>query len=275
MKASRVATLASAVLLAVLAANETTRAAGNKIQELSSALLGDPSFKVRTQAALLLGKLGDRAGVEPLIRGLGDDNKTVRAMAVQSLGKLGGDKAVVALKTLREREKDSFVRNQIEKALAAMASAPPPTAPDVKDRKLYLKIGPFTGGTKAADSSLTGLLRDTLRKSLGELRHVGMLEGPDERMLLRSGKPAFLVDGNVLKMEEREAGSMLETKCEVKLLIARLPTRSVILWTSAGAAVQGGKRERDKQIAREDCIEASANQLADSLVGYFKSQAGQ
>jgi hypothetical protein len=274
MRVSRVAWLASVVLFAVVAASGTARATGSKIDDLSAALLGDPSFKVRTQAALLLGKLGDKAGIEPLIRGLGDDNRTVRAMAAQSLGKLGGDKAVVALKTLREREKDSFVRGQIEKALAALAAAPVPATEDVKDRRLYLKVGPFTGGTKAADADLIGLLRDTLRKSLGDLRHVGMLEGPEERTLLRSGKPAFLVDGNVLKMEEREAGSMLETKCEVKLLIARLPSRSVILWTSAGAAVQGGKRERDKQIARQDCIEASANQLADSLLGYFKSQGG-
>jgi len=57
-------------------------------------------------------------------------------------------------------------------------------------------------------------------------------------------------------------------------MVARWPSRSVILWTSAGAAVQGGKRDRDKQNARRDCIEASAGQLGDSLVGYFKSQGG-
>ena len=72
----------------------------------------------------------------------------------------------------------------------------------------------------------------------------------------------------------RTPGRSLETSCEVKVLVARWPSRSVILWTSAGAAVQGGKRDRDRQNARRDCLEASAGQLADSLVGYFKSQGG-
>jgi hypothetical protein len=268
MKAGAAVTFAVALGLAA-----ASWAAG-KTDALSRALLTDPSFKVRTQAALLLGKLGDKAGVDALVRALGDDSKTVRAMAAQSLGKLGGDKAATALRALLTRERDGFVRGQTEKALAAIASTVGRGPGEGKERKIYLKFGPFTGGTKAADASLLGLLRSTLRRSLGELPHVAVLEGAEEKSLGKGGRPAFVVDGNVLKLEEKQAGSYLETSCEVKVLIARWPSRSVILWTSAGAAVQGGKREQDRQNARRDCIEASAGQLADSLVGYFKSQGG-
>ena len=264
---------AAVTLLLALGVTSASWAAG-KSDELGRALLTDPSFKVRTQAALLLGKLGDQAGVDPLIRALGDDNKTVRAMAAQSLGKLGGDRPASALRALLAREKDGFVRGQTEKALAAIASTAGHGAADGKDRKIYLKFGPFTGGTKAADASLLALLKGTLRKSLGELPHVAVLEGAEEKNLGKGGRPAFVVDGNVLKLDDKQAGSFLETSCEVKVLIARWPSRSVILWTSAGAAVQGGKREQDRQNARRDCLEASAGQLADSLVGYFKSQGG-
>ena len=265
---------AAAVLSSLVLALATASWAASKVDELGRALLTDPSFKVRTQAALLLGRLGDQAGVTPLVRALGDDSKTVRAMAAQSLGKLGGDKAAVALRALLARERDGFVRRQTEKALAAIASNTTRRPGDGRDRKIYLKFGPFTGGTKAADASLLGLLRGTLRKSIAELPHVAVLEGAEERALGKSGRPAFVVDGNVLKLEEKQAGSFLETSCEVKVLIARWPSRSVILWTSAGAAVQGGKRDQDRQNARRDCLEASAGQLADSLVGYFKSQGG-
>jgi hypothetical protein len=261
-------------LAAVLAfASPRVGLAGNKVDDLSAALLGDPSFKVRTQAALLLGKLGDKAGVQPLIKALADDNKTVRAMSAQSLGKLGGDAAAVALKTLLQREADAFVRGQAEKAVAAIASVRT-AEPDSKDRKVYLKFGPFTGGSKAADASLLGLLRSSLKQSLEQLPHVAVVEGAEEKNMGKGGRPAFLVDGNVLKLQDNDAGSALETSCEVKVMVARWPSRSVILWTSAGAAVQGGKRDRDKQNARRDCIEASAGQLGDSLVGYFKSQGG-
>jgi hypothetical protein len=251
--------------------------AGSKVDDLSVALLHDPSFKVRTQAALLLGKLGEQAGVEPLIKSLVDENKTVRAMAAQSLGKLGGDAALAALKNLMQRESDTFVRAQAEKALTSIVPTKPPqpdAKPDGKDRKVYLKFGPFTGGSKAADASLLALLRDGLRQSLEKLPHVAVVEGAEEKNMGKGGRPAFLVDGNVLKLQDTDAGSALETSCEVKVMVARWPSRSVILWTSAGAAVQGGKRDRDKQNARRDCIEASAGQLGDSLVGYFKSQGG-
>lgn len=249
-------------------------AAASKTDALGKALLSDPSFKVRTQAALLLGKLGDRAGVDPLVRALGDENRTVRAMVAQSLGKLGGDKAKAALQALLGREKDTFVRGQAEKALASLGPGRTGGPGDAKDRKLHLKIGPFTGGSKAADAELLALLRSTLKKSLSALPHVAVFEGAEEKNLGKGGRPAFVIDGNVLKLDDKDIGSMTETSCEVKLLIARWPSRSVILWTSAGAAVQGGRRDRDRQNARYDCVEASAGQLADSLVDYFKSQGG-
>jgi len=269
--------LAAGLATVLLFGSPTVAWAGSKVDDLSNALLNDPSFKVRTQAALLLGKLGEKAGVEPLIKSLVDENKTVRAMAAQSLGKLGGDAAQAALKTLMQRESDAFVRAQAEKALASIVQAKPPVPdakPDSKDRKIYLKFGPFTGGSKAADASLLALLRDGLRQSLEKLPHVAVVEGAEEKNMGKGGRPAFLVDGNVLKLQDTDAGSALETSCEVKVMVARWPSRSVILWTSAGAAVQGGKRDRDKQNARRDCIEASAGQLGDSLVGYFKSQGG-
>ena len=271
MKDVRSIQLAAAAGLAVLAVSFAVTGGRSKIDELSAALLSDPSFKVRTQAALLLGKLGDKRGVEPLTRGLADENKTVRAMAAESLGKLGGDQADRALRALLLRERDGFVRRHAQKALAAVTAA---AASVGRDRKLYLKVGSFSGGTKAAGAELLALLRNTLRKSLAALEHTAVLEGPEEKNLGRGGKPAFIVDGNVLKLEEHSAGAFLETTCEVKVVVARWPSRSVILWTSAGAAVQGGKRDRDRQNARQDCLEASAGQLAESLIGYFKSQGG-
>jgi hypothetical protein len=263
----------AALLAIALWLASTPAVLAGKVEDLARALLNDPSYKVRTQAALLLGNLGDPAGVDGLVKALGDDHKTVRAMAAQSLGRLGGDQATTALKRLLEHESDTFVRGQADKALAKAGRART-VQPETRDRKVYLKLGAFTGGSKAADATLLGALRLSLKESLEKLPQVVVAEGMDDKALAKGGHPSFLVDGNVLKLAEVASGSALETSCEVKVMVARWPSRSVILWTSAGAAVQGGSRERDKQNARRTCIEASAGQLGDSLSEYFKNQGG-
>ena len=244
---------------------------GGKGEDLSKALLTDPSFKVRVQAALLLGKLGEKAGTDALIKALDDENKSVRAMAAQSLGKLGGAPAGAALKSLLEREHDPFVTTQIKVALSALEDQ------EVKDRKIFVTFGPFTGGAKTADSTLLALLHNSLQQSLEKLPKLTFApDAPASKARGRASRVGFLIDGNVARLEEGSSGSggSGETSCEIKIMVARWPSRSVILWTSAGAAVQGGRRESDKLNARRDCIEATAGQLGDSLLEFFRSQGG-
>ena len=137
MKASRWVqpAIAAFFVLVFLVAGMGAVSAANKVDALTGALLTDPIFKVRTHAALLLGKLGDKDAIDSLVKALGDDNKTVRAMAAQSLGKLGGDKATVALKSLLQRESDPFARGQAEKALATLTAVQAPLrfgVPDIR-----------------------------------------------------------------------------------------------------------------------------------------------
>jgi len=236
-----------------------------KVDDLSKALLDDSSFKVRVQAALLLGKLADKAGTDALIKALDDQDKSVRAMAAQSLGKLGGAAAAAALKALLAHERDSFVTTQTKIALSAIEDQ------DVRDRKIFVTIGPFSGGVKLADASILALLQTSLRQSLQKLPKLTFTEAPAKG---RGHAPqiGFLVDGNVSRLQE--VFGVGETSCEIKLMVARWPSKSIILWTSAGAAVQAGRRDADKQNARRDCIEATAGQLGDSLLEFFHSQGG-
>ena len=56
----------------------------------------------RYDAALALGKIGDRRAVEPLIKSLGDINTKVRQAAASALGKIGDRRAVAPLITVLE-----------------------------------------------------------------------------------------------------------------------------------------------------------------------------
>jgi hypothetical protein len=245
-------------------------ASAGKVEELSR-LLEDSSYKVRLQAALLLGKLGDKAATAPLVKALEDRERVVRAMAAQSLGRLGASEAAPALKTLLQREHDGFVRGQVEKALASLGPAPRPAGV-----KMYLTFGSFSGGAAhISDASLLNALRTALKRELSKLSGVTFtLESGEEKSFGRSGRLGFLIDGNVTRLDEGPVGGAVEINCDVKIMVARWPSKSIILWTNAGAAVQSGSHERDKESARRDCLEASAGQLGEDLAKFFHSQGG-
>ena len=145
-------------------------APGSKTTEICRSLGDDPNYKVRVQAALVLGKLGDAAGVPCLSKALGDSNRTVRAMAAQALGQLGDAAALDILRALVRKEPDAFVKNQAEKAVA-MLSGP---AGGPKKLKMYLNFGPFTGGVKSAPGEVVKVVHDTLQTELGRLPVVSL-----------------------------------------------------------------------------------------------------
>jgi hypothetical protein len=258
-----------AVVLCLLFARP---ALAGKVEDLSRMLLEDSSYKVRLQAALLLGKLGDRAASAALIKALGDENRTVRAMAAQSLGRLGVSEAAPALRGLLQRERDGFVRGQAEKALAALG--PPPEGGRGR-AKVYLTFGSFAGGARGVDAGLLDALRLALRRELTKLAGVTFdLASGEEKSFGKSGRLGFLIDGNVTRLDAGPVGGAVEINCDVKVMVARWPSKSIILWTNAGAAVQSGGREREIESARRDCLEASAGQLGEDLAKFFHSQGG-
>ena len=241
-----------------------------KVEELTKALIEDGNYKVRVQAALVLGRLGDHAAVPSLIKALSDPNKTVRAIAAQALGQLADRDAADPLRDLLKREGDPFVRSQTEKALALVS-----TEAGLKKAKIYLNFGPFTGGVKSGGADAAKVIHDALARELGKLQVVTLTLGPAEQKTFpKSGLLGFYIDGNITRLDDVPAGGSSETSCDVKVMVARWPSKSIILWTNAGASLQSGTRPQDKVSARKDCLEASAGQLAEDLGKFFKAQGG-
>lgn len=243
-----------------------------KLDDICRTVTDEGNFKVRVQAALVLGKLADPRAVPCLSRALADPNKTVRAAAAQALGKLGDPSAVDALRTAAKRDSDAFVRAQCEKALAMLNRAPPAIAP--VSGKLFLTFGPFTGGTKAATAEFVKIVRDVLITELGKMPTVTLTPQAAGAGGTDANGPGFWIDGNVTRLEDLPAQGGTETSCGVRVTIARWPSKSIISWTNADASVQSGSRPRDKETARRDCLEATAGQLAEDLAKFLKAQGG-
>jgi len=271
MRASRaVRAAASVAVLALLVVVGGRARAGVSVEDLCRAVVEDPSYKVRVSAALTLGKVGGAAAVPALIKALGDQNNSVRGIAAQSLGKIGDSAAAEPLKELVRRESDSFVKSQASAALALLSGGG-----GNKHAKIYLAFGPFTGGVKAAGPEASKIIADALSRELGKLPTVTLSLSPtDQHNFGKSGMLGFYIDGNITRLEDSVSAGSSETNCDVKVMVARWPTKSIISWTNAGASLQSGSRPRDKESARRDCLEASAGQLADDLGHFFKSQGG-
>jgi hypothetical protein len=244
--------------------------AGVSVEDLCRAVVEDPSYKVKVSAALTLGRVGGSAAVPALVKALADPNNSVRGIAAQSLGKIGDSAAADPLRDLLHRETDAFVRSQATAALAALSAGG-----GSKHAKIYLAFGPFTGGVKSAGPEAAKIIADALARELGKLPSVTLsLSAADQHNFAKTGMLGFFIDGNITRLEDVVGGGASETNCDVKVMVARWPTKSIISWTNAGASLQSGSRPRDKESARKDCLEASAGQLADDLGHFFKSQGG-
>ena len=265
---------ARAWLFALMLATAAARAAGSdaRVDDLCRAVVEDSNYKVRVQAALVLGKLGDARAVQPLIKALADQNKSVRGIAAAALGQLGDASALDPLRDLLKRESDSFARGQTEKAIAALAGG---GGGAKRGAKIYVNMGGFVGGVKSAGPDASKILHEALSRELGKMPIVTLSLNPaDQHNFGKTGMSGFYIDGNITKLEESSAGGGSETSCDVKVMVARWPQKSIIMWTNAGASVQSGSRPRDKENARKDCLEASARGLSEDLVNFLKAQGG-
>jgi HEAT repeats len=260
-------------LFALLLAAASARGASDaKVDELCRAVIDDGNYKVRVQAALVLGKLGDPRAVQPLIKALGDSNKTVRGIAASALGQLGDAAAVEPLRDLLRHESDSFVRGQAEKATAALSTTGGGGGAAKRGAKIYVNFGAFVGGVKSAGPDASKMLQEALSRELGKMPIVTLTLSPaDQHNFGKSGMSGFYIDGNITKLEDSGGN---ETSCDVKVMVARWPQKSIIMWTNAGASVQSGSRPRDKENARKECLEASARGLSEDLVNFLKAQGG-
>lgn len=247
--------LALALLLSAPAAlaDKATDKAPDKIAALSQALLGDPSFRVKVQAAIVLGKLGDRRGGAALARALKDENEAVRAVAAGALGKLG-DRA--ALGPLREAMDDQAmtVRSAAGKAIASLERAPAGggagPSPEGKFFFAVASIAPGQGGPECAKR-----VRDKVTARLAEL----------ERVTLSEGEPArarYVLDGNITNLSTTapDASGRVRTDCDLRLVLATKGERAIKMMASVGGSVDGTNDPKDIAAARAFCLDDAASQ---------------
>jgi hypothetical protein len=244
-------------------------AEADRLDELTRALMQDPSYKVRVQAALVLGKLGDRRAVPSLLQALKDENETVRGIAATSLGRLG-DRAAATGLLAATNDTSEFVRSQAKKALELVSgesgsvALPPPRA----GARFYLAIG-FSGG-----SQYQQFVRQALAKELQKLPAVTLSIGggdPSAHVLAQKRLEGLIVDGTIQRLAASPAGGAQQIDCDLKAFVATYPGKSIKMMTTEGASLQAGSGPSESESAKRDCLGAAVEALRDDVGKYLRT----
>jgi hypothetical protein len=250
-------------------------ASADKIDDLTRTLMQDPSYKVRVQAALVLGKLADRRAVPALMQALHDENETVRGVAATSLGRIGDKSAANALMMSSTSDSSEFVRSQAKKALELVAGGGAPVAVSQKaGARFYVAIDFSSSGKGGAEYGR--LVRDALAKELQKLPTVTLSAGgagqPSRSVLASKHLTGFVVDGTIQRLSATPAGGQQTIDCDLKAFVATFPERSIKMMTQEGASLQTGSGPSEESSGKRDCLVAATEAVRDDVDKFLRTQ---
>jgi HEAT repeat protein len=242
--------------LLVLAAGPA-RAESPQIDDVEESLLRDPSYKVRVDAALILGKLHQQRSVPALTAATKDPHPAVRASAVRSLGLIAAPGARDAI-LLALHDPAPSVRRMARDALRSFGglddAAPREQGePGIHRRaaKLSIEVKPVGDPQHQAGPVLRSHMRDFLVEQLRPLGDVSA----DER--LASAQVASYAVGGVIKnLVVTHGGPDVEVTCAVQLIVMRQPGNALFLLTSGEGRVQKPRRQFRPQLQASMELEA-------------------
>jgi HEAT repeat protein len=264
------------LLVAGLVASSARPArAAPRIEEVEDALAHDRSYKVRVDAALVLGRLRQTRSIPALIGALQDQNPAVRASAAQSLGRIASPIAKDALaKALGDPV--PAVRRSAKEAMLALGGdvdvdTPPPPAPGLPairpraGKKLSFEIKTMGDQSKRAGPALRSHMRDFM---LAQLRPFGDVSPAENEGM-------YAVDGVIKDLSTNTHNGDVEVNCAVQLVLSRQPGGGVFLLTSGEATVQRPKRQfkpQQKPGMEVEALESALRSASEDLLNQISRQ---
>ena len=236
-------------------ATAPARAQAPQIDDVEDSLIRHPSYKVRVEAALVLGKLRQQRSVPALIAAARDSHAAVRASSVRALGLIGdpaGRDAVVAalhdpVTTVRHMARDAL------RGLGGIDDSTPrqPGEPGIRRRSggrtpLSIEVKPVGDPEQQAGPMLRSHMRDFLVEQLRPLGDVSPAEG----------QATYAVGGVIKNLSVARGGPDVEVICAVQLVVMRQPGNALFLMTFGEARVQKPKRQWRPQLLASMELEA-------------------
>jgi len=224
---------------------------GDEFDVATSDLLGARSEKVRTQAALVLGRVGQTRAVPFLLRALADRSPVVRAMAAESLGAIGDETARPGLE-VAAKDVSPFVRRHAAAALRALLA---------NQAEAVITVKSMGDRTSKASPQLRDHMRLVVTKEL--------------RGIKKHAPGGLAVDGAIKVLGLSSHADMIEVKCAVQLILSTGRGNAMIMMSTGEASVQRYKRQfrPAMQAAMEkEALEHAVHGASDELRAHFAAQ---
>ncbi len=242
-------------------------ARADTVDRLVEALGTGSSFKVRVQAAALLGRVKDARACQALGRAaVMDPHPAVRTMAIRLLAKNpGGDimsaqQARLAVSRALA-DKDPKVRKQAASALAELERGPARRGPAV------VAVGHMGDRTGRASKTFRERMRSEIRALVGRESSVRLADGVETGV-------SFLVDGTIARLDLVAGPHDVEVACAVELVVSR-PPRGIVTVASGEAVVQKPKSQFRPQMRlqlEEEALEHAVRSAHENLARFFAAQ---
>ena len=217
----------------------------------TSDLLGARSEKIRTQAALVLGRRHEARAVPFLLRALADLSPVVRAMAAQALGELGDETARPGLE-VAANDKSPFVRRHAAAALVALSA------------------------NEAEAVVMVKSMGDRTNRASPELReHMRLVVSHELSGFKRHAPGGLAVDGAIKTLAVSTRGDVVEVKCAVELILSTGRGNAIVMMTTGEAIVQRQKRHFRQALQsamEQEALEHAVHGASDELRGHFTAQ---
>jgi hypothetical protein len=251
-------------------------ARADAVAKLVDALNNSRSFKVRVQAAALLGRLRDPRASEALVRASASDPEpVVRSLTVKLLSRGALDDRVapqIAKQACSraQRDSDASVRRYATTCLVDLERAVPTPRPTThaapRNASTTVAIGAIGDRTGRASRALRERMRAEMLSLLGR----------EPRVIIgdAGGEVAFLVDGTISKLTLSQGGADVEAVCAIELVVSR-PPRGIVTVASGEASVQKSRTHYQPLLRDKMEVEAMENAVRSAHENLSRFLAGQ
>jgi hypothetical protein len=242
---------ALAIFTAATLVSETALSVGS-VRDLVAKLEKGVDFRVRVQAALELGKTGDKQAQRALEEALDDDNAAVRAAGAAALKVLGFRDSIKALEKHR-KDPSPAVRSQVATSIDALKAI---AAKKDEKPEVLIQLGKIQNGGRVKSASIDDHVARASRQKLDELPGVDLVDESSRSTRSKARKqgepPVVMVTGRVKKLEHETQGRTIVYSASIEFVVHQMPGQAIKGVVSGSARASSDVSDSSDRAAIED-----------------------